>query len=280
MRSFPAPVTAPSPRLRSLCCLVALAAAAALPLSADPVTIPIEDNDTVRLQPQGETATLELVLSRAPASNTNPTINAANRDNFVFWTAPIQRRGNAWTATLDRQGLEAVITAGRLVAEFPGAAPNNELLQLVIPTDRVATLLEAAAPMVGGEPLFFTAPTPPEQPEVPAPDVERVRAESFAMTARRWDREITAHLHEYDSAVSRAHAFFLDLRTAGRLAWPQDVLNKLEQSYEELATKVAEIEQQREQWRSAAESFVQQWNQAHPDATPLEITFAEANAAS
>jgi hypothetical protein len=278
MRTMPDSVTLPLP-LRRFRRLAAFAAVTALPLFADPVTIPIEDNDTVSLQAQGETATIELALSRAPATNPGATLKAANRDNFTFWSAPLQRQGNAWTGQIDRAGLEAVIISGRLVAEFPGAAPNNELLQLVIPTDRLRALLEPAAAMVGGEPLFFTPPKAPERPEVPAANVERVRAESFAMTARRWDREITAYLHEFQAATARAHAFFLDLKTAGRLPWPPETLNQLEQAYQTLAAEGQKIAQQREEWRSAAQSFIQQWNQAHSGETPLEISFTDAPAA-
>lgn len=278
MRSLIDPV--PAPLLRTLRHLAAFAAVAALPLFADPVRIPIEDNDTVRLQAQGQTGTIELTLSRAPASNAEAKLTAANSDNFVFWSVPMQRRGNAWTAALDRAGLEAVISTGRLVAEFPGAAPNNELLQLVVPTDRVTPLIEAAAAIVGNEPLFFQPPTPPERPEVPSTDVERVRAESFAMVARQWERELTAHLHEYQAAVSRAHAFFLDLRTAGRLPWPADVVNRLEEQYKRLASQVQDVAKQVEEWRSTAQSFVQQWNQAHSGDAPLEISFADPNAKS
>lgn len=270
----------PSRSRRASRWLAALLAAGLLPLAAEPLAIPIEDNDTVQLQANGQNATIRLGLSRAPASNPNASLKAANRDNYTFWSAPLSRQGNAWTASVDRAGLEAILMAGRLVAEFPGAAPNNEALHLVVPSDRINEVIEPAAAMVGQEPLFFEPPQPPEKPDVPSTDVERVRAESFAMTARRWDKEIAAHLHKYQAAQSRAYAFFLDLRTSGRLSWPAEVLNRLDQAYRNLEQRLAEIEKTRADWRSTAQQFVQQWNQTHADQPPVELKFDEPAAVS
>ena len=250
--------------------------AVALPAAALAVTIPIEENDTVRLQPSGNNATLELVLNRAPASANGAVVRVSNRDNYSFWSAPLTRRRNAWTATIDRAGLEAIIRVDRLLAEFPGAGPNNDVLQLVVPGERLRTALEPAAAMVSQQPLFFEPPAPPEKPELPSTDVGRVQAEGFAMSARRWDREITAHQYEFSAAISRAHAFFLDLRTAGRLPWPAQVLDQLAQAYEGLKARAQEIEKSRADWRATAQQFVQQWNAAHAGEPPITLTFAEA----
>jgi hypothetical protein len=242
---------------------------------AAPVVGPIDDNDTVRIDVSGDRATVQLTLARAPASSEGATLRVSNRDNFAMWSAPLTRQGNRWTAPLDREGLQALLMVDRMVAEFPGAARDNEALHLVVTRERFLPALEGTAPLLGNTPLFFNAPQPPERPEVPAPTVERYRAESFAMVARLWDHQIAAHQHEFAAARSRALSLFLDLRTAGRLPYPEPALQNLAQGYEALSQREQAIARMRQEWRAAAQNFVRQWNAQHSGEPPLTMNFAE-----
>ena len=256
--------------------LAGLALATVSGLVAAPVVGPIEDNDTVALQVSGSTGTLQLTMARAPASAEGATLRAINRDDYSLWSAPLTRRGNQWTAPIDREALEAILMVDRLRAEFPGAARDNEALHLVIPRDRFLPALETAAPLAGREPLFFTPPEAPERPEIPAANVDRLHAESFAMLARVWDHQIAAHQHQFAAARSRAHSYFLDLRAAGRLPWPQEALEGVAQSYEALKQREEQIARTRQEWREAAQNFAREWSSAHANDAPLTINFGEA----
>lgn len=258
--------------------LAAGLAVGCLTTSADPVTIRMADEDSIEFQMAGNNAArVQLSLSQSPPSSSGATLQVVNRDDFVLWSTELTRQGNQWVAQMDRASLEAVLTVDRIIADFPGATAEKEALRIVVPQDNYRPALEPLAPLVIGEPMFFAPPEPPEEPEVPSPNVERVWAESFAMTARRWEREFAAHLGQYAAARSRAHALFLDLRTAGRLPWSPDILRQIEQSYTTLKEREREIQQKLSKWRSTAQSFVQQWNSTHGNEPPVELKFADAS---
>ncbi len=255
--------------------LVAAFLIAAVAAPAAPVTGPIDDNDTVALQVNGEKATLQLTLARAPASSEGAVLRATNRDNYPFWSTPLTKQGNQWTAAIDQEGLQAILIVDRLVAEFPGAARDNEALQLVISRERFMPAFEGSAAIVGNAPLFFVPPEPPEKPEVPQPNVDRLRADSFAMMARVWDHQIAAHQSQFAAARSRAHGLFLDLKTSGRLPFKPEAVEQLAKSYEQLAQQEQQIAQARQQWRQTVQQFVQEWNAAHSGQPPLAVNFGE-----
>lgn len=257
--------------------LAASLALSALAAAAEPVVSPIEENDTIRITASGKTGQIELTLARAPASSEGAMLKAANRDNYALWSSKLTRQGNRWTAPFDRAGVQALLMMDKMVAEFPGAARGGEALHLVVPRDRYLPAMEPALALLGDDPLFFNPPKPPEKPEVPAPNVERYRADSFAMVARLWDHQILAHQQEFAAARSRAHALFLDLRTAGRLPWSPDAVERLAQRYQQLSQQEQAIARTRQEWRAAAQNFVQQWNAAHSGEPPLVINFADAS---
>lgn len=247
-----------------------------LTAAAEPVVVPMQENDTIAFQPAGNNrARVELTLARSPTTSNDATLKVANRDDYIFWSGKLTRQGDRWITQVDRDALQAILMVHRIIAEFPGAAAEGEALQLVVPRDRLGPALEPLAPLAAGDPLFFEPPSPPEPPEVPSTNVERVRAESFAMSARRWEREQVAYINQFAAARSRAHALFMDLRTAGRLPWPADALAQLEQTYEGLGEQEQSYKQSLSEWRSSAQSFVRQWNQAHGDQPPVELKFAE-----
>lgn len=241
-------------------------------------SVTMAESDSIQFQPAGNgTARVELNLERSPNTSNGATLKAANSEDFVFWSAPLSRRGNRWTTEFDREAFQSMLIVDRLIAEFPGAAPDGEVLHLVIPRERLTPAMEPLAPLVAGDPLFFNAPTSPERPEVPSVDVERVRAESFAMLARQWERELAAYIHQFEAARARAHALFLDLRTADRLPWPRETINQLEQSYGALKEHAESLERMISEWRSTAQNFVRQWNAAHGREDPVQLKFADAS---
>jgi hypothetical protein len=257
--------------------LAAALALGALSAAAAPVVAPIEDNDVVRVTATGKTGQIELTLARAPASSDNAMLKAANRDNYALWSGKLTRQGNRWTASIDRAAVQALLIMDKLIAEFPGAARDGEALHLVITRERYLPALEPALALLGDQPLFFNPPKPPERPEVPAPTVDRPRADSFAMIARLWDHQIVAHQHEFAAARSRSLALFLDLRTAGRLPWPPEALERLAQRYQQLSQQEQAIARTRQEWRATAQKFAEQWNAAHSSEPPLTVNFGDAS---
>jgi hypothetical protein len=168
-----------------------------------------QNQDTVRIHMEGNRALLELALTNLPP-NANQGSVMAMRGEFAFWTAPLERQGNRMVVPLDAERIEGLLLAERLVAQFPTQA-EGEPRQIPIPRERYVAALEPTAPLLRNHTLFYRAPE--------------------ALPENALEQQRIAHQHETAAARARAHALFLDMRTAGRLPWSPEVLDQLSQNY-------------------------------------------------
>lgn len=240
-----------------------------------PVTSRARDTDSVSITGDG---TLRLTLGAAPANAPEATVNAVNTDGYVHWSAPLRKSGDAWTAQLNNEAVEALLLSASLRAEFPGASTRGTALQLDFPRDRYTSALDAVGDMLGSDPLFFREPPDPGDAPQLAEDADTGQIGSYIAAVQRYDEELRAYYHRLIANHAGASALWTDLDTANRLPkWSASVRAAQEEAYAAILAKAEAVAAQRTQLQQQARSRVESWNAAHPDVAPVRITFGEAN---
>ncbi len=231
------------------------------------------DNDTLTISASGRAS---LSLTRAPASSTGAKLHVVNSDNYSLWTGDLTKQGNNWVAQVDRAGVQAMLIANAIQAEFPDAATDDKDLRISLLSADLDGPLDAAYPLVGTEPLFYEAPETPDALEALEPNADAIRISSYAMAARRYDEQLSAYQQRLLAAKSNAIALWVDLKTSGRLpAWPASIISAQERAFAAIEAEANAITQQREEVRATARAAVDQWNAANSDAEPVEVPFRD-----
>ncbi|MCF3652474.1 hypothetical protein [Synoicihabitans lomoniglobus] len=269
-----------SSRRQLLSCAAAFAVLA-LPLSAQDeekkespfVAVRAADADTFNIAGGGS---LQLGLSRAPATSSGAKILVVNSAGYALWQGDLSRSGGQWTAKLDRDAVEALLIAKAVQAEFPGAAKDGKDLRISFVRDVFQSQLGPTASLVGSEALFYEAPQAPVAPEALESGADATRMGSFAMGARRYDEQLAAYYSELVAARASARSLWTDLKTGNRLPdWPATVIAAQDRAFAALDAPIMAAEKQRATTRAAAEAAVNSWNSAHANAAPVELSFRE-----
>lgn len=237
------------------------------------IAIRAAEADSLTLAPTGDAT---LAMTRAPSSAADAKLLIVNSANFAIWEGPLQRNGANWTSKFDLDAAEALLTASAVLAEFPGAATGGKDLRISFVRDVLTQSLAASAALMGEEPIFYDAPTPPTPIEAIEDNPDPARVASYAMAARRYDEELATYRAQLIAAKASAKALWTDLKTAGKLnQWPAAVVNAQEGAYAKLEALQTEVTQKKMANRNEAKRIIDEWNAAHADAIPVELSFRD-----
>ncbi len=230
------------------------------------------DADSVSISAAGQ---MTLSMTRAPASASDAKVLVVNSANYSLWSGALTRVGGKWTAKLDLDAVEAILTANAIQAEFPGAATGGKDLRISFVRDAFEGSLGPTAALVKpSEPLFYEAPEEPAALETIDANSDAVHMASYAMASRRYDEQLSAYYHKLVIAKASAHALWNDLKTAKRLPdWPASLIAAQDRAFAALDAKAEAVKAMRAAHRKTSSTIVNNWNSRNSGDEPINITF-------
>lgn len=244
-------------------------------IAAEIVERTVTADESVTLSAVGGSAVLAIRLDTTPDGA--PHVRILQNDDFVAWSAPLERGVNAaWQTTLDARAAHRLLIAQSLAVAFVNESGDDTTV-VSIPRSRFADQLAAAEVAVDDTAPFFDAPDRPAAVKMPDPfAADRTEIMNFAADVRAWDAKLTAYGHQHDAAESRAHSLWLDLHTAGQIPWSQATIDRQEKAFKQLGHEQSRIVADRAAMRQRARDLVAIWRRNHPDnGGEINLTFLD-----